>query len=224
MPQSIAIDWELVAVATDLTDGAIPAAGYGTYTITTGAGAPDHDIQLASGWGSKSMNLDANAGATVLEANETTFNFDSTAEVVEFTARVGSSERGRMTLHWDGLIAPGFSPNPNNGYVFQNRTVTSSLTITRWLNGSFVQIANKIKGTANNNDYIMKCVIKVNGTLELWIDGVLELSVVDTDHKSGGIRFGAVGFAPAFYDDILITQAAAGGGTAFDSHGRRGRR
>ena len=202
------IDWEDpgVSIGDDITAASIAAAGYGTWTKYFGSGhSGTMDIQ-APGWGGKALRLVTNNAVWTGMTGTTTFNFDSTSDDVTMVVRGGCQDRLTVIMHWDGLPAPAFPPNPKNGFSFENRVSTNGLKITRWSNGSFSTVNSKTKATVDKNDFELKCVIKSNGDIEFWLDGTLELTGNDTSIKSGGFGFYCFGALNTFADDIVITQ------------------
>ncbi len=205
---NVTIDWEAPTVPTGtlVTDPLIPAAGYGTWT-SHGFGADPftHDIQLASGWGSKSLRIVQGTVQRSMAGTVSTI-FDSSINDVTLTCRVGTTDRCAITLNWDGLISLGFPPHPRNGITFQNRPIISETRCTLWTNGGFNVLGTNSYATANSNDFVMQCVVKTNGDLQLYIDGVLQFTFNDLTHTQGGFSFFGFALSPTYIDDIVVNQ------------------
>lgn len=98
--------------------------------------------------------------------------------------------------------------NNNNRYEFAFQPQQNMILIRKKVNGVESNLASKSYTITQNTQYTVKGVVNGN-TLELWVNGVKQLTATDSSLQTGKIALNTYGLS-AQYDDVVVSTLDSG--------------
>lgn len=148
--------------------------------------------------GSKQFRQSNTTGVGFAYPSESSYNnWDNYSVEVKMTIK---AENTGVTYR-RAAISARYNDN-NNRYEFAFQPAQNLILIRKKVNGTESNLASKAYTINTNTQYTIKGVVNGN-TLELWVNGVKQLTATDNSLQKGKIALNTYGLS-AQYDDVVV--------------------